>query len=111
MPSPTAPNSPPIDLRSRAVSMLTAQRVPASRPPSASEALKVLHDLAASPATAADALALLHELQVHQVELDLQAEALRESRAAWDEGASAVALIDRVHSRHQTGRALRVYRR
>jgi len=81
MPSPTAPNSPPIDLRSRAVSMLNAQRIPTSRPPSASEALRVLHDLAASPATAADALALLHELQVHQVELDLQAEALRESRA------------------------------
>jgi PAS domain-containing protein len=50
-------------------------------PVSASGALAVLHDLASSPSTAADALALLHELQVHQVEVDLQAEALSESRA------------------------------
>jgi PAS domain-containing protein len=46
-----------------------------------SDALAVLHDLAASPRTAADALALLHELQVQQVELELQGEELRESRA------------------------------
>lgn len=42
--------------------------------------LRVLLDLASSPDTAADALALLHELQVHQVELDLQAEELRGTR-------------------------------
>lgn len=36
--------------------------------------------MASTPAKAEDALALLHELQVHQVELELQAEALRESR-------------------------------
>lgn len=46
----------------------------------AANALAVLHTLASSPDTAADALALLHELQVHQVELDLQAQELRESR-------------------------------
>jgi PAS domain S-box-containing protein len=44
-----------------------------------------LHELASSPSTAADALALLHELQVHQVELDLQAEELRASRAELEE--------------------------
>lgn len=68
------------DLRRRASMRLAG--VPAeTRPFAASSALAVLHDLACSPDTAADALALLHELQVHQVELDLQAEELRESRA------------------------------
>jgi len=46
-----------------------------------SAAFGVLHELASSPSTAAGALALLHELQVHQVELDLQDEELRRSRA------------------------------
>lgn len=45
------------------------------------DALSVLHALASSPATAPDALKLLHELQVHQVELDLQAQELDDSRA------------------------------
>ena len=36
--------------------------------------------MASSPHTAADALALLHELQVHQIELALQAQELRDSR-------------------------------
>ncbi len=44
-------------------------------------ALQALFHLASSSETAPRALALLHELQVHQVELDLQGEQLRSSRA------------------------------
>lgn len=73
------------ELRSRAVQHLSgtgsgigSTSTPAAR---AADAMAVLHMLATSQATAGDALALLHELQVHQVELDLQAEELRDSRA------------------------------
>ncbi len=69
------------ELRGRAASRLTgsaATKGPAAR---AADALSVLHALASSSATASDALTLLHELQVHQVELDLQAQELDESRA------------------------------
>jgi PAS domain-containing protein len=69
------------ELRSRAASRLAgpaATKGPAAR---AVDALSVLHALASSPGTASDALTLLHELQVHQVELDLQAQELHESRA------------------------------
>jgi PAS domain S-box-containing protein len=40
--------------------------------------------MASSPATAIDALALLHEIQVHQVEVQIQDEELRRSRAELD---------------------------
>ena len=66
-------------LRERAVARLT----PATRTDlgqsTASLAMAVLYQLASSPDTAPDALALLHELQVHQVELELQAEELRQA--------------------------------
>ena len=65
-------------LRSLAHSKLTGRQDGA--PASASAALGILYELASSPATATDALALLHELQVHQIELDLQAEELGGSR-------------------------------
>ena len=71
---------PQADLRLRAATRLSGAAGAKEAAFRASDALAVLHDLASSPATAADALTLLHELQVHQVELELQAEELRESR-------------------------------
>lgn len=69
------------DLRTQALSQLTGRGNSNAARPGAAAALGVLHGLASSPATAADALALLHELQVHQVELDVQEDELRRSRA------------------------------
>jgi PAS domain S-box-containing protein len=69
-----------LNLRLRALQRLTGKNdSPDLR--RASAAFGVLHDLATSPSTSAAALALLHELQVYQVELDLQGEELRRSRA------------------------------
>lgn len=79
MSRPTATPTHPSELRGRAVSRITGRSD--TQPVGATAALAVLHDLASSPSTAADALALLHELQVHQVELDLQADESRSSRA------------------------------
>jgi PAS domain-containing protein len=69
------------DLRSRAASRLTGTAATKGSTARAADALTVLHALASSPETASDALTLLHELQVYQVELDLQAQELHESRA------------------------------
>jgi PAS domain-containing protein len=69
------------ELRERALTRIASPRLHGVSRASASEAMGVLHELASSPDTAADALALLHELQVHQVELELQEEELRRSRA------------------------------
>ena len=70
------------NLRERATAQLTnGNRIEPARI-SASEAMAVLFKLASSPSTAYDALALLHELQVHQVEVDMQHEELRQSRFA-----------------------------
>jgi PAS domain S-box-containing protein len=69
------------ELRLRALQRLTGKSGSHDARLNASAAFRVLHDLASSPSTSAAALALLHELQVYQVELDLQDEELRRSRA------------------------------
>jgi PAS domain S-box-containing protein len=69
------------DLRLRALQRLTGKNDSHDARRTASAAFGVLHALASSPSTSAAALALLHELQVYQVELDLQEEELRRSRA------------------------------
>jgi PAS domain-containing protein len=70
-----------VDLRQRATAQLKGPAAAEKAHAQAANALSVLMAWAASSDTAADALTLLHELQVHQVELDLQAEELRDSRA------------------------------
>lgn len=72
------------ELRARALSRLALRGASGSPYISRSQALGVLFEMASSPDRAADALALLHELQVHQVELDLQDEELRDSVDALD---------------------------
>jgi hypothetical protein len=69
------------NLRLRALHRLTGTNGSHGARLNASMALQALHDLATSPSTGAAALTLLHELQVYQVELDLQTEELRRSRA------------------------------
>ncbi len=96
---PPAP-TPPTDLRTRAASRLTgtaATKGPSAR---AADALSVLHGMASSPATAADALALLHELQVHQVELELQAQEMQESRSVLE---AAVRRLDERYDHQPVG--------
>lgn len=67
-------------LRVRAVTQLTDGIRTDLKRASTSEAMAALFKLASSPSTAGDALALLHELQVHQVEVEMQHDELRQSR-------------------------------
>ena len=68
-------------LRQKAEVSIRGGNAPATQGWTAGAAsLTLLHRLAGDPATASDALKLLHELQVHQVELDLQHEHMNEER-------------------------------
>ena len=68
-------------LRQSAVERLKKDTTALSRGgPAGMEALTLLYGLASVPETASDALKLLHELQVNQVELDLQHEQAEQDR-------------------------------
>lgn len=69
------------DLRQRAQSRLNRQPPSQGIGEGTTAALNVLHKLASSPESAGQALALLHEIQVHQVEIDMQADELRTTLA------------------------------
>lgn len=73
-------------LRERAVTRLDLPEHPSRARADPAQAMAALIDLAAVPATAHKALALLHELQVHQVELELQNEDLRQATASLEAG-------------------------
>jgi PAS domain-containing protein len=90
------PNRPeqPGDLRLRAHASLGRKASASEVSQDATAALGVLMGMASSPATAAKALAVLHELQVHQVEMALQAEALK---ATQQELAHALARARQIH--------------
>lgn len=65
----------PLKLRRDAEAKLKAGAAPTTQGWSLGvNAMALIHKLASSPASASDALKLLHEVQVHQVELDLQHE-------------------------------------
>jgi len=69
------------DLRKHAEDRIKAGNAPRTRgSPTGAQALTLLHSLASAPGSASDALKLLHELQVHQVELDLQHEQAEDDR-------------------------------
>lgn len=115
MTDPTLAPKRPTDLRQRAHARLNRPGETEGVRLGAAAALGVLHELASSPATAADALAVLHELQVHQVELDLQAEELSNSRAEleaalarqlllYEHSPAALFTIDRRTLLHETNR-------
>ena len=76
-----------LKLRQRAEEKLAKGTAPFTRGwTTGTQAIGLLHNLASAPATASDALKLLHELQVHQVELDLQHEQATQDRQQLAEG-------------------------
>lgn len=83
MPTSTSESRGPVPLRDKAEAQLQAGSTPASSQGAVGiDALRLLHRLSSNPDHAEDALKLLHELQVHQVELDLQNEAIAANEQA-----------------------------
>ena len=85
-----------LTLRQNAEEKLENGTAPLTRGwPTGMQAIRLLHDLASAPVTASDALKLLHELQVHQVELDLQHEqAEQDHRQLTEDITNYTALFD-----------------
>ena len=80
MPAPKGEHSPLAKLRQDAELHLKEGSAPRSAGWSVGvNALSLLHDLASRPESAVDVLKLLHELQVYQIELDLQREQIETS--------------------------------
>lgn len=81
-----------VQLRQQAETTIRGGSAPATQGWSIGSApLALLHRLASDPASASDALKLLHELQVHQVELDLQHEHMDEERLAHEQSTQQLA--------------------
>jgi PAS domain-containing protein len=87
MRAPKAESSPLAKLRQDAEHHLKEGSAPRSAGWSVGvNALSLLHDLASRPDSAVDALKLLHELQVYQIELDLQHEQIETAqRDLWED--------------------------
>lgn len=81
MPTPSTELTQLSKLRRDAESRLKEGSAPATAGWSVgANALSLLYELASKPESATDALKLLHELQVHQVELDLQLEQIETTK-------------------------------
>lgn len=82
MPKHSAAPSVPAQLRVSAEERLRHGTAPPTYGwPAGTQALSLLHSMAATPSSASDALKVLHELQVHQIELDLQKEQADQNRS------------------------------
>ena len=81
-----------VQLRHKAETRISGGNAPPTRGWTlGAESLTLLHRLASDPDTASDALKLLHELQVHQIELDLQHEHINEERQALEQSTHRLA--------------------
>ena len=88
----TEDSSTHVQLRRKAETRISGGNAPATKGWTlGAESLTLLHRLASNPDTASDALKLLHELQVHQIELDLQHEHINEERQAQEQSTHRLA--------------------